>query len=78
MIIWSLITLVLGAINYVSLVNYSSSASLALPKLASIGVMLVSLGIAYRVWWEKRNGEIGKLKKRVDELEKLVREKSGS
>ena len=76
MIVWTLVILILGIISYVSLATWGSppAANLTFAKAANIGVMLVALGISYRSWWEKRNGEIGKLKKRIEELERKIKE----
>ncbi len=76
MIIWTLLILVLGIISYVSLATFGSppAINLTFAKAANIGIMLVALGISYRNWWEKRNGEIGKLKRRIEELERRIAE----
>ena len=71
MILWTLLILALGIVSYVALSGLGgpSAANLTLARAANIGIMLVALGISYRNWWEHRNGEIGKLKKRIEELE---------
>ena len=74
MVVWTLLVLIMGATSYLALSSSGmpTPENLALARAANIGVMLVSLGLAYRMWWEGRNGQIGKLRKRIDELEQKV------